>query len=354
MKHAIFILGMHRSGTSAMARVINLLGVELGSHLMQAADDNQKGFFEHEPIVQIHEQLLNDLGISWQDAVSLPENWLKSDAAIRASKAIGAIIDTDFADSELWGLKDPRQCRLMPLWLPLLKERDIKPHFIIAYRHPTEVAASLASRDDMPLEPALSAWLCYTLEAFLATKGLANSILSYDNLLSDWQPEMQRIAKELKLEWKISPDAAADEINGFLSPNLRHHKSKSSKLPDSISECLKLLKKPNYTTANKLYKAWQNEASTLAPLLRKSRQDTQQKLIEINGLQHQLARAEHRSNDLATQLKDTTCAYVDKVQQLEQVIDSIYASSSWKITKPLRQARAALERKELANQDDNS
>ena len=45
---AVLILGMHRSGTSALTRVLNLLGVELGSELMAAAEDNNEtGFWEH-------------------------------------------------------------------------------------------------------------------------------------------------------------------------------------------------------------------------------------------------------------------------------------------------------------------
>ena len=64
---AVLILGMHRSGTSAVTRVLNLLGVELGSHLMQPGKDNPSGFWEHQDVVAIHERLLEGLDMAWDD-----------------------------------------------------------------------------------------------------------------------------------------------------------------------------------------------------------------------------------------------------------------------------------------------
>ena len=79
---AILVLGMHRSGTSAITRVLNLLGVELGAHLMPAAaGNNEGGFWEHMRVVEIHEALLHALGRSWHDLRPLPSEWMRSEAA---------------------------------------------------------------------------------------------------------------------------------------------------------------------------------------------------------------------------------------------------------------------------------
>ena len=66
---AILILGMHRSGTSALTRVLNLCGVDLGTRLIPpAAGNNENGFWEHVDAVDMHERLLLQLGRSWSDA----------------------------------------------------------------------------------------------------------------------------------------------------------------------------------------------------------------------------------------------------------------------------------------------
>ena len=41
---AILVLGMHRSGTSGIARLLNLRGAELGRDLLPPKDDNERGF----------------------------------------------------------------------------------------------------------------------------------------------------------------------------------------------------------------------------------------------------------------------------------------------------------------------
>jgi O-antigen biosynthesis protein len=67
---------MHRSGTSALTRVLNLLGVDLGEHLMPAAaGNNDMGFWEHAEIVGLHDQVLAALDRRWSDPRPLPANW---------------------------------------------------------------------------------------------------------------------------------------------------------------------------------------------------------------------------------------------------------------------------------------
>ena len=74
-QRAIFVLGMHRSGTSALARVLNLMGVDLGAGSEAAGKDNQRGFWEHPELNITNENILKSLGSSWQDLHSLPDPW---------------------------------------------------------------------------------------------------------------------------------------------------------------------------------------------------------------------------------------------------------------------------------------
>ena len=50
MRQAVLILGMHRSGTSAIAGVSHLLGAAAPATMMEPAADNPTGFWESETI----------------------------------------------------------------------------------------------------------------------------------------------------------------------------------------------------------------------------------------------------------------------------------------------------------------
>src|SRR5262245_29563263 len=125
---AILVLGMHRSGTSAATRVLNLLGVELGSRVLPpVAGDNDKGFWETRDAFDIDERLLAGVGRSWHDVRDMPAGWLESPAASQARAEIRRFVEEEFTSASLWAIKDPRMCRLAPVWLRALGELTIKP-----------------------------------------------------------------------------------------------------------------------------------------------------------------------------------------------------------------------------------
>jgi len=353
---ALFVLGMHRSGTSALMRVINLLGVSLGdeAQLMRPSDDNQKGFFEHEGIVQVHETLLSELGLNWSDGLPLPENWQTTDAAQRAAAYLGDILDRDFADQPFWGVKDPRHSRLWPLWLPLLKARHIQPLAVIGWRHPTQVAASLHKRDHYPPLMAMLCWMGYSLDALEAARHMPHYCVNYAHLMQDWRAEMQAAATQLPCEWPVSIEAAAPAIEAFLTADLQHHQGQ--KLPAEIGdlaplveECMALYEDFNPSKFDQLQQKWQAytdlSGQGLAQAYRRSRNAAEAQLYvkkqQLEDLQRQMQ-----------QLYDTNAQLWEKVEQGRQAkirenrirteLEAVYASKSWKLTKPLRKIRYSL------------
>ncbi|MGH6995466.1 MAG: sulfotransferase family protein, partial [Stellaceae bacterium] len=227
-RRAVFVLGMHRSGTSAVTRVLNLLGVELGQGLMTASPDNERGYWENLTIVQEHHQLLEALGSSWDDLRALPADWMKNPAAVSAAHRLRAIVEREFSAAPLWGLKDPRLCRLLPLWLPLLRSMRMTPHFVLVLRHPAEVAASLAKRDRKSRAAAALLWLRHMLEAERATRGLPRTIVNFADLIENprnWSAEFRRVAAECGLDWSNDYQAVDAAVGAFLSPDLRHHQT---------------------------------------------------------------------------------------------------------------------------------
>ena len=74
MRQVIFITGMHRSGTSLLARVVNLLGVDLGPEERHIRPDetNPRGHWEAGPLVDVNRALLTELGGDWDDPPAMP------------------------------------------------------------------------------------------------------------------------------------------------------------------------------------------------------------------------------------------------------------------------------------------
>src|ERR1700722_16384550 len=143
---ALVVLGMHRSGTPSLAGVLHHLGIALGENLMPASPDNPQGYWEHADVVRVDDDLLHGLGSRWDDVRPFPAGWEQGELARLAGERLREILIQEFAATPTWGLKAPRLCRLMPLWLPLLQAWQVKPRFILILRHPLEAIASLAKR----------------------------------------------------------------------------------------------------------------------------------------------------------------------------------------------------------------
>lgn len=222
-RRALLVLGMHRSGTSALTRVLNLLGAELGENLLPAHRDNETGFWEHREIVLLHDELLHALGQTWSTPVPLPPEQLTSAIADPFRERLRAIVERDFGSSRHFALKDPRLCRLLPLWLPLLEEMGYQVGCVLVGRHPDEVAASLKKRDSMTDSMARLLWMNHVLDAERESRGLPRAFVTYEGLLADWRGAMAPVGQALSLDWEKAIRTSGAEIDGFLDGSLRHH-----------------------------------------------------------------------------------------------------------------------------------
>ena len=220
----ILVLGMHRGGTSALAGVLQRLGFDLGSTLMEAAQGvNDKGFFEHLDAFRIHERLLAALGRSRFDPREMPAGWQEHPAFRIAVDEVRALIERDFSHSTYWAVKDPRLCRLAPVWLAASSALGIEPRVLLIVRHPLEVARSMQAQHWV-VSAARShlCWLQHMLEAERATRGLKRSLVVYDDLLSDWRDARARIGEDLDLEWPEAASGCDADVDAFLDASERH------------------------------------------------------------------------------------------------------------------------------------
>ncbi len=219
----LLLLGMHRSGTSALAGVLRLLGVELGSSLMPPNKFNPRGYWEHQEIVDLHERLLCDLGSHWHDTRPLPSGWWRHQSIRWAHDALRDLIERDFHEEGVWAIKDPRMCRLLPLWQSLLHDLRLQPSYVLMLRHPAEVAQSLARRDGFPAGKSFSLWLQHTLAAEADSRGHRRVIVRFEDLRTDWTTQVRRMGRALSLVWPKSPKSQARLVDQFLSADLVHH-----------------------------------------------------------------------------------------------------------------------------------
>ena len=221
-RQGILVFGMHRSGTSAMTRALDLSGASLGSRLVTESAGNETGHWENAFAVETNERLLATLGRSWDDVRALPDNWTAHQAARQAVAAIRGYAGMDLT-TPVFALKDPRLCRLAPIWLEALDAPDCRMSALIVLRHPLEIAASLAARDGFSLGRSLLLWLRHMLECEAATRQMPRCFVRYEQLLQDGPYALDRIRAALAVDGPV-PDAAARAlIETFLDSGRRHH-----------------------------------------------------------------------------------------------------------------------------------
>lgn len=224
-RRALLILGMHRSGTSAVTRVVNLLGAKIGDRLVAPGHDNPSGFWENATAVEINEQLLRDLGRTWYDMREMPDGWMDTAAAAKALDLARNFIRCDLEGSTFCALKDPRMCLTVPLWIKAFEALKFEVSCLFVLRDPQEVVESLHRRNDWPRSPLYLMWVQYLLEAEAATRQCRRAMVRFDQVLDDWRACMERVAKELHLVWPVKPDDAAAAVDAFLDRDQRHHRA---------------------------------------------------------------------------------------------------------------------------------
>lgn len=222
-KQAILVLGMHRSGTSAITGVLSLLGVNLPATLEPANAWNEKGYWESRKFIKFHNRFLMSAGSDWSDWGPFDSSRMPATAIKAFSQEFEALLTEEFANSPLFVVKDPRICRFVPFWLRALDTLDIVPKFVLPLRNPLETARSLAQRDGLSMTEGLLLWLRHCLDAEAETRGHPRSFLHYDDLLVNWRAEIEKISRNLDLKLPHRSEDDERRVDDFLAGPLRHH-----------------------------------------------------------------------------------------------------------------------------------
>ncbi|MBI2963537.1 MAG: hypothetical protein HYY35_07265 [Deltaproteobacteria bacterium] len=218
----VVVLGMHRSGTSAVTRAVNLLGAALGDvrDRMPPREDNPSGFWESASLTALNDELLEALDAQWSAPVS-PRALREGLARLscfreRAGEALRAVFP---APRSVW--KDPRLSITLPFWLPLLEPA---PVFILTHRNPLEIAASLAVRNGFSKALSLALWERYVRSALEHVQGRAAFVVRFTDLLEDRARCLAELRSFLvRHDAAAGLDASVEESAGDIDPRLRHH-----------------------------------------------------------------------------------------------------------------------------------
>jgi hypothetical protein len=222
----LFVLGINRSGTSALTRVLSLCGGALPAKLLGAMPDNPLGHWEPRKANVLNEAILRRLGSSAFDpALHLQEEGaIKPEGKAARIEEIRAFLST-LPAAPLVVVKDPRFTLLSGMWFEAASLAGFDVVTVIAVRHPQEVIESIAVRSGASSELSSALWLKYNLLAERDTRDVPRVFVHYDNLLDDWRREVKRISAALAVDLNTGNEGAIEE---FLKQDLRHQRHSGS------------------------------------------------------------------------------------------------------------------------------
>ena len=358
-KRIIVVLGMHRSGTSAVARSLQVLGVTLGNNLIPPMKDvNEKGFWEDVDLNMLNNELLKVLDNDWHHLAPIRTDDTKTLISGSYFDKATQLLDQKIENIEIFGFKDPRLAKLLSFWREVFDSCQLEASCIVAVRHPLSVAKSLAKRDGFEAEKSYFLWLGHVILSLCNSMGLKRVLVDYDKLMRSPRHEISRIANRLDLEMDL-PELQKYESD-FLDNTLRH----SVYEPDDLSadRACPPLAKEVYTTLldvasdkmdlddpalRLLAERWMDEYERLDSILSLvdrfseriaiSSQTIVERDARIAGLDqvvtdrdNQIATLQHALNERNTLIADLEQAKAlqdSKIEDLQDQIESIYNSS---------------------------
>jgi hypothetical protein len=224
-QRAVFVVGAGRSGTSAITRGVQALGVDLGDRLKQATAKNPTGFFEDAELVALSKRVRGVLDVRPETVRLLTDREFSHADLAPLRRLALSIIERRFSGSPVWGFKYSHTLRLLPFWEGVFEEAGFAPAFVVAARSPLSVARSRAKLDPARgvQEKSDLEWLVAVVPYFRRMAAHPFVVVDYDLLMGDPQTQLERTARQLSLPLDDAARAGIREYSeAFLSGDRRH------------------------------------------------------------------------------------------------------------------------------------
>lgn len=236
----VLVLGMHRSGTSALAGLLVQAGLDGPLDPMPATPANPRGYWESLSEVKQSDQLLQQFASHWSSCWSLAQHgWNSQNDAVRGWRAaMLGLLRTNYPHGGRAVLKDPRLCVLLPALQPWLESGLISCAALLPVRHPAEVAASLHMAEGLPHGQALLLWLGHVFGAERHSRPLHRLIVNHQLLLSDPRAVLSRSGQLLEQADPSLPLPAhwnQEQASGFIDPQLWRQRANTA-IPDWVRD----------------------------------------------------------------------------------------------------------------------
>ncbi len=221
----IFIVGMHRSGTSMLARLLNMMGAYFGPEGISTGvgRENPKGFWERKDVRALNDQILHATESEWYKVSNFSLDKIQHNSVEDIHQKLQRLV-LELDAHRPWLLKEPRFCLTLPLWQKYLEY----PVYIHTYRSPIQIAQSLKTRNGFPLHFSIALWEKYTLESLKATQGFPRLLVLHADLIQKPLSVVKKIyaqLTELGCQGLRVPDEK--EILAFISKKLHRERGDS-------------------------------------------------------------------------------------------------------------------------------
>jgi hypothetical protein len=213
----VTVLGMHRSGTSLCAHLLHALGVNMAD-APGISPNNAKGHWERPRINDLNDQIFGFFDRAWSGPshiLAMPDHWLGDPRVQAVKRALVSVLSLGMTGGGLYGFKDPRTARLLPLWREVFADAGAAPRFVFCIRDPAQVSRSVSARDKMAREQAEYRWLLYNAEAIANLGESEICLVPYEDWFTQPDVTMRRIARFIDAP-PPPPDLAGTIIDGGL------------------------------------------------------------------------------------------------------------------------------------------
>ena len=243
----VVLLGMHRSGTSLTASIMQALGVDFGSDFIAANENNPKGYFENAAITRAQvrfNRLVNRRPFTAAGLVDYPQGFEQSRQALEFIDELEMLVRRERERAKgIWGYKDPHTIKLLPLWKTVFERLEVTPVYVLAVRHPSEVSASAVKRDHINAAQGELLWLDQNVAALHNTGFDIPVVTDYAAWFADPLPQARRIMDALGLVWPDDEAGLLATLHDRIDPGLRRQKhsgnARSSFAGEFYSQLLK-------------------------------------------------------------------------------------------------------------------